>query len=121
MSNFELILGRKLRTNFDISVPHAGDTELSEGLDAFIGQHKQVLRKVRQDLEERHHDNAAVWQKVNAHITRPSADGLIQPGGLVLVRDCTSNIHKHNDKGCSIMINGRDSGFYRRSYSELRV
>lgn len=64
MSRHEILFGRQLRITLDTLVSHMKDTELSEGLDVLIEQHKNMLREIRQVVEKRYRDKVATRQKL---------------------------------------------------------
>lgn len=99
MSPFELLFGCKTRTALDIQVPHMDNTDLSGSLDAFTKQRKQILREVRQILEKRHNDRVPPRPNVNARIARLSSGMSVMPGDFMVVKDNSSDIHKHINTG----------------------
>lgn len=99
MSPFKTYLGHKRRATLDNLMPHVYDTELRVDLDAFVEQRKQILREVRQALDNGYRGEVAKRQKINAETTRPSTGVSVKPRDLVLVKENSIDIYRKNSRG----------------------
>lgn len=68
MTPFHFLFGRSPRTPLDAIVPRMDDTELTGGLDTFVGQRRHTFREVRDALERTHNAREATCQRRNANI-----------------------------------------------------
>ena len=91
MTPFDLLFGP--RTSFNMLVPQMDDTEVTRGLENFIGGCRHSLREVWQALERLREGREKARQLHKATIQRPSAGTRAAKGDLVLARESDSLIH----------------------------